>query len=97
MDPQEVAEIRRMVERCLEGQEPVEVVASQLATLAPRYFEAGYQASLRGEAPLPGFMPEPRTTTEKQRLRALCEALLDRVSNELPVVEYLPLDEDGAA
>lgn len=94
MDAQLLLELRGLVDRCLEGRAPVEGVAARVAALMADYY-ADDKAALGAEPLLPQFLRAPRSAVERERLRSLCDALLQYGSDH-PVVEYLPPDDSGA-
>ncbi len=95
MTTSELAEFREIIDRCLAGVEHSPAVSARFRALMALLFEANYQASRKGEPPLPEYPDLDRLSAiEKRRLTALMEAAsLDWT----PALEWLPLDQDGAA
>lgn len=94
MTPAEFGELRRICDRCLDGSARVQDVAGRFSELNAKFLEASYQASLRGDAPYPDYVPTELSPAEKRRLIALLDASVDL---SMPRVEWLPVDEDGPA
>ncbi|MDH4044945.1 MAG: hypothetical protein OEY20_10715 [Gemmatimonadota bacterium] len=94
MDSQLLVQLRALVDQCLEGQEPVDVVAPRVAAVMAAYY-AGCKQAPGAELPLPHILRAPRGAEERERLRCLCDALLQYGSNDHPTIEYLPLDDSG--
>ena len=95
MTPSELAEFREIVDQCLAGTERSSTVGARFRELMARHFEASYQASRRGEPPLPEYpVLAQLTAVEKRRF---VDLLMASLPDSAPKVEWLPLDQDGAA
>jgi hypothetical protein len=95
MTSADFAELRRIIDLCLDGTERAQDDGARFAELMALYWEANYQAKLKGQRPLPEFLVRTQfSAEEKRRLAALFEASLGEF---MPRVEWLPLDDNGTA
>lgn len=76
MTTSELAEFREIVDRCLAGVEHSSAVGARFGELMALRFEANYQASRKGESPLPEYpVLGQLSAVEKRRFIALTEAM----------------------
>ncbi len=97
MELPETAALRTLAQRYVAGEEPLETAAPLFALLLIAYFEANYQARLRGESPQIEFTPADLTPEERRRFRALATAASETLDSEaLPAlkIEWLPVEPD---
>lgn len=95
MTTSEWAEFREIVDSCLAGVERASSVSARFGELMALWHEANYQASRKGEPLLPEYpVLAQLNAVEKRRFIALMEAAHP---GSMPTVEWLPLDQDGAA
>jgi hypothetical protein len=79
MTATEYAELRQIVDRCLDGTERPQDVGARFFVLMAQYWEANYQASRRGEGSLLEFpVKNELSAEEKLRMVALFEASFDK-------------------
>ena len=95
MTATDFAELRQIVDRCLDGTDRPQDVGARFFELMALYWETNYQAGLRGERALFEFPVQNELSGEKKRrLAALFEASID--TNE-PQVEWLSRDGNETA
>lgn len=89
-----LSELREIIDRCLAGVEQSPAERARFRALMALHLEANYQASRKGEPPLPEYPDLGRLNAlEKRRFIALMEAA---ALDGTPALEWLPLDQDGA-
>lgn len=94
MTPAEFDEFRQMIDAALAGTLRPQEVGVRLAELMGLYYEANYQAKLRGEPGLPSFLSHCNPTKEElRRFAEVTEAMCDVT---MPKVEWLPVDAETA-
>jgi hypothetical protein len=95
MTASEWTEFREIVDRCLAGVEQSSAIVARFGELKALHYEANYQASRRGEPPLPEYPVEGQlSAVERRRFLALTEAV---IRDSTSALEWLPLDSEGTA